>query len=201
MNALEKLTELFRRFPGIGPRQATRFTYFVANMTPAQRTLLAEAIQGLSKNISLCVECQRLTELQICSTCRLCLDESRDNSQLLLVEKDTDIRSIEHANAYTGKYFVLGGSIPVLDENPLSRFRSEELKRKLQNESSTLKEVVLAFSATPQGEHTTDVLKEFIHKHSPTVHTSVLGRGISTGTELEYIDDETLRHALKNRVE
>ncbi len=199
MNSLDKLTELFRRFPGIGPRQAKRFTHHVAHMTPSQRTVLAETIVSLSKNVSLCTECFRLTEQVSGSKCSFCGDDTRDSHTLMLVEKDTDATSVEYSKAYRGNYFILGGTVPVLDENPMSRFRSEELKRKLHKDKNTLTEVVIALSATPQGEHTTDILREFIQKHSPTLTVSVLGRGLSTGSELEYLDSETLTFALKNR--
>ena len=136
------------------------------------------------------------------SLCDLCSDVGRDKSLLLLVEKDADLDNIRKTGAYQGHYFVLGGSIPILEKNPESRIRTSLLLTRVEAAGEQgLSELILALSATPQGDHTSEYLRMLLEplakKYSFSMTT--LGRGLSTGTELEYSDDETILEALKHR--
>ena len=119
----------------------------------------------------------------------------------MVVEKDSDLESVKKSRTYSGKYFILGGLVPIVEKNTKSKVRIEELKNKIKKDNKEIKEVILAFSLNPQGEHTDSYvrgqLKDIIE--SLGIKISSLGRGLSTGTELEYSDNETLRNALKNR--
>ena len=118
----------------------------------------------------------------------------------MIVEKDSDLESIKKSRVYNGKYFILGGLVPIVEKNTKSRVRIEELKEKIKKEKE-LQEIILAFSLSPQGDHTDpyvrEQLREIIEKQN--IKISSLGRGLSTGTELEYSDNDTLKNALKNR--
>src|SRR3989344_591423 len=117
------------------------------------------------------------------------------------VEKDSDLESVKKSRVYNGKYFVLGGLVPIVEKNTKSRIRIEELKNKIKKEEKNLKEIILAFSLSPQGDHTDSYVREQIKDlaEKQKVKISSLGKGLSTGTELEYSDNDTLKNALKNR--
>jgi recombination protein RecR len=204
MTDLEKLTELFKQFPGIGERQAKRFVYFLLRKSPRYREELSDAIKTITSNIRQCPESFQYfspkMKDQILSP--IILDTSRDKGKLVVVERDSDLEAIERSGAFDGHYFVLGGSIPILEKEPNKAVRLHELlaqvSKRLENKS--LREVILAFSLTPQGEHTEDIVKQaLLALTSGAVKISVLGRGLSTGSELEYTDKMTLGNAFENR--
>ena len=213
MDHIEELARALSRFPGIGPRQAKRFVYFLL-ATPAQeRTKLAELIASLGKDVRQCLDCMRfynpLTSLGADGTttavCNYCSDKTRDDSQLMLVEKDQDLSAVERAGTYRGRYFVLGGVLTLTGKGAI---REKELLRLIEKRikmmdivSSSSLEVVLALSATSEGEHTADRVRELLAPYRDHLKTSELGRGLATGSELEYSDAETLRAALTNRKE
>ena len=205
MNSIDKLTEIFKEFPGIGERQAKRFAYFLASRTGGYNENLASLISDLKKEVVQCEECFRYFHLhpglEKKGACEICLDKNTDASLLMIVEKDSDLESVKKSGAYQGKYFILGGLVPIVEKTTKSRVRIEELKGKIKKEGKKLKEIILAFSLSPQGDHTDlyvrSQLKSLIEPFG--IKISSLGRGLSTGTELEYSDNDTLRNALKNR--
>ncbi|MBF05349.1 recombination protein RecR [bacterium] len=201
MNDLNTLTELFTQFPGIGPRQARRFVFFLLRQNEGYRTTFIRAIQNTAAHVKQCSHCLRYAQLHIkTSLCDLCADSSRVDEVLMLVEKDTDVEQMEKSGAYTGRYFVLGGTVSVTGKK--SYMREKELAVFLKKYGFGLTEIILALSATPDGEYTTDYLSAKFKEDSELTGATVtvLGRGLSTGSELEYADAATLKQALKNRV-
>lgn len=204
MSDLEKLTELFKQFPGIGERQARRFVYFLLRKNGNYRKELAEKIESVANNIRQCPESfQYFSPKNPDQTLSpILLDSTRDRSQLTVVERDADLEAIEKSGAYRGHYFVLGGSVPILEKDPDKAIRLREFVQLLtkRSEEGNLREIILAFSLTPQGEHTKDIVEDTIRNNFPGIFTvSVLGRGLSTGSELEYTDQQTLKSAFENR--
>ncbi len=199
MDHIDELATALSRFPGIGPRQGKRFVFYLLAVPAAERTKLAELIASLGKNVRQCPECLRFHNGSAANICNYCSDKTRDDTQLMIVEKDQDLAAVERAGTYHGKYFVLGG---VLTLSGKGAIREKELlkiiERKLKN---NLKEVVLALSATSEGEHTVDRVRELLAPWREQLKIFELGRGLATGSELEYSDAETLRAALKNRKE
>lgn len=122
---------------------------------------------------------------------------------LLVVSRDVDYENIEKSRSFVGKYFVLGGNIPILEKEPESKIRSRELVALVEAraKNKTLKEVILALNVTPEGENTEMFLKKSLTPLSEkyAFKISELGRGLSTGLELEYSDAETIKNALLNR--
>jgi recombination protein RecR len=118
----------------------------------------------------------------------------------MIVEKDSDLESVRKSRAYNGKYFILGGLVPIVEKNTKSRVRIEELKKKISG-GKEIKEIILAFSLSPQGDHTDSYIREQLKDTADKlgIKISSLGKGLSTGTELEYSDNDTLKNALKNR--
>ncbi len=201
MNSIDTLSELFKSFPGIGPRQARRFVYYLLSRKAAAEELV-RAIEGLKAEIRQCGECQRFFHSANSrqTTCSICSDEHRDPSLLMLVSRDVDFEAIEKSGSYAGRYFVLGGVIPLLEKEPEKRIRSKELEVRIKKDRN-IKEIILAMNANQDGEHTGEFLKERIKEwcQGRSLTVSTLGRGLSTGAELEYADPETLRNALLHR--
>jgi recombination protein RecR len=199
MDHIEELARAFTRFPGIDPRQARRFVYSLL-MTPArERQELAHLITNLAEHVHQCPLCQRYYNGTRAVLCEYCTDTHRDSSQLLLVEKDQDLAAVERAGTYTGRYFVLGG---VLTLTGKGRIREKELLALIDRRlAEGLTEVVLALGATSEGEHTTDYIRTLLMPYRDRIKLSMLGRGLATGSELEYSDAETLRAALASRRE
>lgn len=197
MNSIDKLAELFKSFPGIGPRQARRFVYFLLSRNSGFSEELVRGIEGLKAEIRQCAECRRFfhSPTRQSVLCSICSNASRDASLLMLVPRDVDLEAVEKSSAYEGYYFVLGGVIPILEKEPEKRIRLTELEARLKNPS--IKEVILAMNANQDGEHTAEFIKERF-KDAP-FSFSELGRGLSTGAELEYADPETLKNALLHR--
>lgn len=195
---IEDLARSFERFPGIGPRQAKRFVYHLLGVSAYDRDRIANLITHLADDVRQCPHCMRYANFSG-SACSYCSDPNRDDSLLLVVEKDQDLAAVERANAYRGRYFVLGG---VLTLSGKGTIRERELLSTVQRQiEHGLSEIVLALSATSEGEHTSDRVREILQPLRPHLTLSVLGRGLSTGSELEYSDAETLSGALQNRKE
>lgn len=199
MDHIDELARAFSKFPGIGPRQGKRFVFHLLASPLAERDKLAELVKALGANVRQCPECLRFYTSTSSVICNYCTDTKRDDSLLMLVEKDQDLAAVERAGTYKGRYFVLGG---VLTLSGKGAIREKELlkavEKRLKNE---LKEIVLALSATSEGEHTADHVRQLLAPFRDHIKVSTLGRGLATGSELEYSDAETLRAALSNRKE
>ncbi len=199
MDKIDELATAFARFPGIGPRQAKRFVYYLLAAPAGDRLKLAELLNTLAENVHQCPECLRFFNGSTRTVCNYCADTSRDDALLMLVEKDQDLAAIERAGTYKGRYFVLGG---VLTLSGKGAIREKELARAAAARAKRgLKEIILALSATSEGEHTADRVRELLAPYRDHIKISVLGRGLATGSELEYSDAETLRAAFSNRHE
>jgi recombination protein RecR len=208
MDTIEKLVEIFKSFPGIGPRQAKRFVYFLLTRNKSYIKEFTTLVEELQKEIQICPECfQYFTKGKSTSPlCEICSSKNRDEKVLMIVARDIDLENIEKSHSFDGKYFVLGGTIPILDKNPENRIHLKELlttveKKASQKNNESLKEIILGFSINPESEYTADfviqALNPLITKYNLKI--SHLGRGLSTGTELEYSDADTIKNALKNR--
>ncbi|MCX6786718.1 MAG: toprim domain-containing protein [Candidatus Kaiserbacteria bacterium] len=199
MDHIDELATALARFPGIGPRQGKRFVFYLLAVSAAERAKLAELIASLGKNVRQCPECLRFHNGGTTAFCNYCSDKTRDDSQLMLVERDQDLAAVERASSYRGRYFVLGG---VLTLSGKGAIREKELLKIIEKRlKNGLKEIVLALSATSEGEHTSDHVRKLLAPWRDNVKISELGRGLATGSELEYSDAETLRAALTNRKE
>jgi recombination protein RecR len=209
MDHIDELAAALSRFPGIGPRQAKRFVFFLLASPASERAKLAELIASLGKNVRQCPECLRFHNGGTATVCNYCSDKTRDDAQLMLVEKDQDLSAVERAGTYHGHYFVLGGVLTLsgkgaIREKELLKAIERHLKKGLPAKGGSTsggKEIVLALSATSEGEFTVDRIRELLAPWRDHLKISELGRGLATGSELEYSDAETLRAALSNRKE
>lgn len=197
MDPLHKLTEYFREFPGIGPRQARRFVYFLLTRSPSHLEDIAKLILEIKNNIKICSSCFRFYPDGKSNVCLICSDKNRDSSQLMIVSRDVDFESIEKSHVYNGLYFILGGTIPILEKEPEKKVRLRELKERLSK--NKFNEVILSLNITTDGENTAEYIKQYINSNFSNIKITLLGRGLSTGSELEYVDKDTMKSALENR--
>lgn len=197
-DSLQKLKEIFREFPGIGPRQAERFVYFLLHKNKTFRDEFVKEIETLAKNLKQCPSCFRF--FSGANTCGICAAPGRDSSLLMIVPRDIDFENVEATHAYKGLYFILGGTSSFSAKKQIT-LRTKELVSRIEKDDKKLKEIIIATSLNPEGDNTRhvieDAIRDEIKKHGITV--SILGRGLSTGAEIEYIDRETLSDALQSR--
>lgn len=206
MQNLEKLKELFMQFPGIGPRQAGRFLHFLLLRGSSWRSEFVRLVAELDSSTAQCKVCMRFFEKsneRNDTDCSICRNPERIQRQILIVVHDVDIKQIEKGGKYGGIYFVLGSLVP-LSNNKKSYARIKELENLIKQtiEANVLEEIIFALPATPDGEYTTDTLRRKlgeIIKEDTNIKMTILGRGLSTGSEIEYADPETINSALKNR--
>lgn len=198
MDDIDTLARLFERFPGIGPRQAKRFVYALLRSDAGYRTELADRISKISRGVSRCTTCGRFMTAQRGAACSICADPARNHSQVMILLKDADIESFESAGVYQGTYLILG-TLAQLTEDVLSSQLTSLLQKRF-TEKHAVTEVILALPVTTDGEHTATLIHQTLTKILPVTTTiSTLGRGLSTGSELEYADPQTLRNAFTLR--
>jgi len=203
MNPIERLAQQFKEFPGIGERQAKRFVYFLLHKNPKYVEELWQAIQDIKNTINQCPSCFLFFQGEKSALCNICANSKTDKSTLLIVEKDADLETIRRSKNYSGMYFILGGLVPIITKDTPTFIRTKELVCIIEDraKNNNLKEVIIALSLNPQGEHTDTHLREILSTFKDKYKFNIvsLGRGLSTGTELEYSDSETIKNALKNR--
>ncbi len=199
----EQLAHLFTKFPGIGRRQAKRFAYFVVQSNPDFIRELQEKIADTRKTVKLCpISFQYFTTNDpSIITSPIVRDDTRDNSILLIVEKDQDIEAFEKSQTYHGQYFVLGNLGNLLDTEMDEQFRIKALIKLINQKGTNLSEIIFALPANPDADRITHTLQQKLRPLSEQFEFTIsqLGRGFSTGAEVEYADSETLSSALENR--
>ena len=197
---LERLTSLFEKFPGIGPRQAGRFVQHLLRAPASMRREIVDAIQKLGGSVHQCPECMRFSSGEK-GLCNICADSQRDFSLLAVVASDADLLALERSHTYRGRYFVLGGLLSLASEKTNGLRIKELLALVPKRAQAALHEIILAFPANPEGDATAIRIREELTPAAKenNLKLSTLGRGLSTGSELEYADPETLKNALDSR--
>ena len=204
MSNLDKLIRLFEQFPGIGGRQARRFAFHILTLPESDTRELSELIGNLQGSVIECTSCRRFFARNggTATECSICSDGSRERSKLMVVGQDNDITAIERSGVYDGLYFVLGGTLPLLDKKEHNRLRGNGLKHIVEERlENGLNEIILAFAVNPDGENTSRFVEKLLEDTlaNTTAKISYLGRGLSTGSELEYADQNNIKNALSNR--
>lgn len=209
MNPTEKLQELFLKFPGIGPKQAARFVYYLLRTKNEYKSELARNIEALKDSANICKRCLRVFSKNGNTTglCDICDNKNRDNSTLMVIVKELDIDAIEKTGFYNGKYFVLGSVLPFLTEKPSEVINIRELVNLLHNnlqneeEKNKISEIIFALPATDEGENTINYLRKTLSQvvGIDKVRMSTLARGLSTGLDIEYVDKNTFKEAFTHR--
>ncbi|MCD6094313.1 recombination protein RecR [bacterium] len=193
---IKDVIEIFSKFPTVGERTATRFALYLLSLPKENVENFCKKILALKKEIKFCKLCfGPFVPRQGEEICPICKNKNRDRSLLCIVERETDLWQIEKTKKYEGLYFILGGKMDFLKENPLGKLRIEELKRRI--EEGKPKEVILALNPTPGGLLTMDYLTKILKPYN--IKITRLGRGLPIGSELEYADEDTLSSALEGR--
>jgi len=195
---IQKLIDLFSRFPTIGPRTASRFVFYLLRIPKEEIKDLLSSILELRRLVKICKSCFNPFQGEG-TICQICSDPLRDKTLLCLVEKETDLISLEKTKKYKGLYFILGGTVFPLKKELLKNLRIKELEEKIKS-SPEIQEIIIAFNPTTEGEATTLYLERILKKMNSDKRVTRLGRGLPTAGELEYADEETLSFAIKNRI-
>jgi len=193
--SIQKLIALFSKFPTIGPKTAARFIYYLIGLKKEEVDEIIGSISYLKKNVKLCSFCFNPFEGES-ELCKICSNPVRDKSLLCIIEKESDLNSIEKTAKYKGLYFILGGTVPALRKADMDKLRTKELEMRVKNHQE-IKEIILAFNSTAGGEATILYLERLLKPFGKKI--TRLGRGLPVGGELEYADEETLSSALEGR--
>lgn len=191
---IEQLTRLFLKFPGIGARQARRFAYFILSQPDSYVKNLSASLLTAKNSAQECSRCFRIYEGQK-GVCHICADTIRNQDTIVVVEKTADI-DVFIKTHYHGLFFVLGSLIPITKKDIIDNTNAKALVERVKKENN-IREIILAFPLTPNGDHTDSVIRELLAPYP--LEVSSLGRGLSTGTELEYADPASLEASLKKR--
>ena len=193
--SIEKLIDEFKKFPTVGPRTAARFVFYLIHLPKEEVEDLANSILKLKKAVKICTFCFSSYEGNQ-KFCPICLDPRRDKSLLCIVEKETDLISIEKTKTYQGFYFILGGTISSFKKQEIEKLKIKELVERLKK--TKFQEIILALNPTTEGEATILYLERLLKPLN--IKITHLARGLPTGAELEYTDQETLKSAFQRRV-
>lgn len=184
---IKKFIEVFAKLPSIGPRQATRLAYYLTNLGQDSIAEIAAAIYRL-KDLKRCPECF----LNISGNCPICSDANRRKDLIAIVEKETDLISLEKARKFNGVYFILGELDKTGIFDPEQKLKLGHLKSR-----APFAEIILAINPTAYGDINASLIAQELR--GCTRKISRLGRGIPTGGEIEFADEDTLGGALDNR--
>lgn len=193
--SIQKLIDLFSKFPTVGPRTAARFVFYLLNLTEEEVDDLLVTIQAMKKKVKTCNSCFNSFEGEG-NLCEICSNNGRDKSLLCVVEQETDLVPLEKTKKYRGLYFVLGGTVSGFKKSEVEKLRTKELEERIKNDPE-VKEIILALNPTREGEATALYIERLLKPFGKKI--TRLGRGLPSGGELEYADEETLSSALESR--
>ncbi len=193
---VQRLIDEFSRLPGIGPKSASRLTYFLLQAPEEHSQSLAEAIVEMKTQTRFCSICFNITTVDL-DPCPICSDEDRGNGTICVVATPLDSLALERTSQFQGRYHVLHGTISPVDGIGPDELRIKELITRIETER--IKEVILATNPNLQGEATAMYLHQQVQPLG--VQVTRLARGLPVGGDLEYADETTLARALEGRSE
>ncbi len=205
--SIQKLIDLFAKFPTVGPRTARRFVFYLVKQPQEKIDEIVASIQDMKNKVVYCAFCFNPFEKTGSKNnlCPICNDSMRDKSLLCVVEKEADLETIEKTKRFNGLYYVLGGTIETLKKSEIASARLGELKIRLANPKNfgvptLFKEIIFATNPTPEGRATAILVEKIIKEGSgEPIKITHLGLGLPVGGELEYADEETLENAFNSR--
>lgn len=207
---IKKLIDVFASLPSIGPRQATRLAFYLLNAGASRVSSLKEALVSL-QTLHQCPSCFFYFEASSSNAppflCEVCREKNRNKKQICIIEKETDLLSIEQGGGYTGAYFILGGHLsyqnadkktPRGSQHAKAHSRLAYLIQRIQKDfCGKAEEIILAINPTAEGDITALYLKQHLAPYTEKI--TRLARGLPTGGDIEFADDQTLQEAFKNR--
>lgn len=193
---IKRFVDVFAELPGIGPRQAIRLAFYLINRGKGFNEQVSAAVDSL-KEITLCKNCFNITRNQS-GLCDICENPKRDKAIIAIVEKETDLMSMENTKKWNGVYLILGDlkKTGILDAGQKNRI--EVLKDRIVRDlGGQAKEIIIAFNPTTYGDINSQIVGKELRPLTEKI--SRLGRGIPTGGEIEFADEETLSAAIERR--
>ncbi|MDO7083314.1 recombination mediator RecR [Pseudocolwellia sp. AS88] len=190
---VQELIDALKCLPGVGAKSAQRMAFHLLERNRTGGSKLSNALKNAMENIGHCQQCRTFTELDVCEICR---NPKREIiQQLCIVESPADVIAIEQTGEFKGKYFILMGHL-----SPIDGIGPEDLGLDILSQllnADHFKEIILATNPTVEGEATAHFIAELASKHN--VNVSRIAHGVPVGGELEYVDGNTLSHALSGR--
>jgi recombination protein RecR len=218
--SVQKLIDEFSSLPGIGPKTASRLTFYLLHLPEEEISDFGKALLDLKKNVVTCQSCYNLAEN---NPCAICSNPKRDQTMIAVVENSLDVIAIEKTSEYQGLYHILGGAISPVDGIGPDELRIKELIDRVKNHRGKIKEIILATNPSLEGEATAMyIMKEISNiKNQPVrlrsglsragvegqkskmedIKITRIARGLPVGGDLEYADEITLSRALEGRKE
>ena len=197
-SALVNTIDALSRLPGVGPRTAERYAYYLFKTSPRVAEDIADALSSLHSGVKSCPVTFALIDASE-EVSPLYADESRDRATVMVVEEPLDIYAIEQTKSYKGTYHVLGGAISPIDGITPEQLHIGELIKRVNNDN--VKEVIIATNPSVEGESTALYLEKMLHEQNPELKLTRLARGLPLGVDLSYADQITLSAALENRTQ
>ena len=194
--SIEKLIEAFEKLPGIGPKTASRLTFYLLHVPQIQLDQFSEAIKNLSISTVFCSKCFNIGETD---PCVICSSLERDEATVCIVEQPIDILSIENTGKYKGVYHVLHGAINPLNNIGPDEIKIAELIKRVKG--GKIKELILATNANIEGEATAMYIRRELKMQNAKYKITRLAHGLPVGGDIEYADEVTLSRALEGRRE
>ena len=195
--ALSNAIDVLGLLPGVGPRTAERYAYYLFRSDEKISDSIVEALSSLHSGVKLCPVTFALIDADE-DVSPLYSDE-RDKTTVLVVEEPLDIYAMEQTKAFTGTYHVLGGAISPIDGITPDQLHIRELIERVDKDN--VKEVIIATNPSVEGESTALLLEKMLHEKNPKLKLTRLARGLPLGVDLSYADQITLNAALENRTE
>jgi recombination protein RecR len=193
---IKKFADVFSKLPSIGPRQAIRLAFYISSLGKNKIKEITDAVFELS-NLETCPQCFRTYSGEK-KLCAICSDPMRTKSTIAIVEKETDLLSIEKTKKFNGWYLLLGELKKTGELEPEQKLRLNSLKSFIKKElNGKAEEIILAISPTVYGDLNASILKKELEDCALKI--TRLGRGIPTGGEIEFADEETLGQAIDKR--
>lgn len=192
---IKKFIDAFSQLPALGPRQATRLAFYLTSLPKATLHELETSLKEL-KDLGRCERCFFLKENEL-KVCRICGDPKRDKDIIAIIEKETDLLSLEKLGAYTGHYFILGKLAEKGVLETAQKLRLEHLKSRIKSEGGIIKELIIALNPSAIGDFTADMIKREFRELAGKI--TRLSRGLPTGGEIEFADESTLESSFEHR--
>ncbi len=197
-SALSNVIEALGRLPGVGPRTAERYAYYLFRTNEKVADNIADALSNLHAGVKSCPVTFALIDAED-EVSPFYSDPSRDKQVVLVVEEPLDIYAIEQTKNYKGTYHVLGGAISPIDGITPEQLHVGELIKRVNDDD--VKEVIIATNPSVEGESTALLLEKLLHEQNPELKLTRLARGLPLGVDLSYADQITLSAALENRTQ
>ncbi|MEJ2759263.1 MAG: recombination mediator RecR [Anaerolineales bacterium] len=195
--SVQRLIDAFSRLPGVGPKTASRLTFFLLRGDETLAVELSEALGGLKENTGYCQQCWNITSADR-TLCEVCAHPRRDPGVICVVEEPLDVLALERTGGYQGQYHVLHGALSPIEGIGPEDLKVAELIERVKK--GGVKEIILATNPSMEGDATAMYLQQQLDK-TAGVRVTRLARGLPVGGDLEYADQNTLLRALAGRQE